>query len=553
MNLPLHNQRESMEFDIVIVGAGPAGLSAAIRLKQINPELSITIIEKGAEVGAHILSGAVIDPIGIDTLLPEWKNEHNHPFKTPVTSDQFFFLKPKHATRFPNIFRPKILSNDGCYIASLGDVCRWLSKKAEALGVEIYPGFSVSHTIQNDKGAIIGVLTDDMGLKKDGTPGENYMPGMVLLAKYTLIAEGARGSIAKQLIQKFDLSQGREPQKFGIGIKELWKVYNTKHKPGLVQHFTGWPLDNNTGGGGFLYHQENNLISVGLVVHLDYKNPYLSPFEEFQRFKTHPKLYEILKDAKRLAYGARVISEGGWQSVPKLTFPGGALIGCAAGFVNVPRIKGSHNAVLSGILAANKIATALAQGRAHDEVEEIEEQWRKGPIGKDLYKARNVKPLWEKFGTKYGIKLAGFDMWWQQLFGFSLFKTLSHGKEDYACLEPAEKFQPIAYPKPDGIVTFDRLSSVALSNTRHEENQPCHLKIASLEKQKDSEYAIYGGPSTRYCPAAVYEWLSHNDHKTYVINASNCIHCKTCDIKDPNQNINWTCPQGGEGPLYLHM
>ncbi|MCZ2204138.1 electron transfer flavoprotein-ubiquinone oxidoreductase [Bartonella sp. A05] len=552
MSANMQHQRESMEFDIVIVGAGPAGLSAAIHLKQINPELSVIILEKGAEIGAHILSGAVVDPIGIDTLLPEWRNEQNHPFKTPVSSDQFFLLKPKKAKLFPNIFLPKILSNDGCYIVSLGDVCRWLSKKAEALGVEIYPGFAVSHTLHNDNGAIIGVLTGDMGLEKDGTPGKNYMPGMALLAKYTLIAEGARGSIAKQLMQKFDLNKDCEPQKFGLGLKELWEVNPKKHKLGLVQHFTGWPLDNHTGGGGFLYHLENNLISIGFVVHLDYKNPYLSPFEEFQRFKTHPALYEIFKDAKRLAYGARVINEGGWQSVPKLTFPGGALIGCSAGFVNVPRIKGSHNAILSGILAADKIAAALAQGRAHDEVKEIEEQWRTGPIGKDLYKARNAKPLWAKYGTKYGIKLAGFDMWWQQLFGFSLFQTLPHGKADYACLEPAEKFQPIVYPKPDGIVTFDRLSSVALSNTHHEDNQPCHLKVVSLEKQKNSEYTIYGGPSTRYCPAAVYEWQNQN-HATYIINASNCIHCKTCDIKDPNKNINWICPQGGEGPVYPNM
>ncbi len=543
-----------MEFDIVIVGAGPAGLSAAIRLKQINPELSVTVVEKGTEVGAHILSGAIVDPIGIDALLPEWKNEHNHPFQTPVTSDQFFFLNPKYASLLPNIFLPKMLSNDGSYIVSLGDVCRWLSKKAEALGIEIYPGFAISDTIQNDDGAIIGVLTGDMGLNKDGTPGKNYMPGIALLAKYTLIAEGAGGSITKQLIKKFDLSKNREPQKFGLGLKELWEIDPQKHKRGLVQHFTGWPLDNDTGGGGFLYYQENNLISVGFVVHLDYKNPYLSPFEEFQRFKTHPQIYEIFKGAKRLSYGARAISEGGWQSVPKLTFPGGALIGCAAGFVNVPRIKGSHNAILSGILAADKIAIALDQGRAHDEVKEIEEHWRKGPIGKDLYKVRNAKPLWKRYGTKYGIKLAGFDIWWQQLFGFSLFRTLSHKKADYACLEPAKKFQPITYPKPDGVVTFDPLSSVALSNTHHEENQPCHLKVISLEKQKDSEYEIYGGPSTRYCPAAVYEWLEHNDdNKVYVINASNCIHCKTCDIKDPNQNINWTCPQGGEGPIYPNM
>ncbi|MCZ2328749.1 electron transfer flavoprotein-ubiquinone oxidoreductase [Bartonella sp. F02] len=553
MNANRHHQRESMEFDIVIVGAGPAGLSAAIRLKQINPELSIIVLEKSAEIGAHILSGAVVDPIGIDTLLPEWKNESDHPFKTSVTNDQFFLLKPQSAHVFPSLFRPKILSNDGCYVVSLGDVCRWLSKKAEKLGVEIYPGFSVSNVLHNDHGAIIGVLTGDMGLEKNGTPGKNYIPGIALLAKYTLIAEGARGSIAKQLIQKFNLSKNRDPQKFGLGLKELWEIDPQKHKPGLVQHFAGWPLDNKTGGGGFLYHQENNLISVGFVVHLDYQNPYLSPFEEFQRFKTHPQIYDIFQGAKRIAYGARAISEGGWQSVPKLTFPGGALIGCSAGFVNVPRIKGSHNAILSGILAADKIADALAQGRAHDEVTEIEDHWRQSPIGKDLYQVRNAKPLWTKYGTKYGITLAGFDIWWQQFFGFSLFKTLSHGKADHACLAPAEKFQPITYPKPDGIITFDRLSSVALSNTHYEENQPCHLKIASIETQKSSEYAIYGGPSARYCPAAVYEWHNDNDHTTYTINASNCIHCKTCDIKDPNQNINWTCPQGGDGPIYPNM
>ncbi|AQX27557.1 MULTISPECIES: electron transfer flavoprotein-ubiquinone oxidoreductase [unclassified Bartonella] len=553
MNADIHTQRETIECDIVIVGGGPAGLSAAIRLKQINPDFSIIILEKSTEIGAHILSGAVIDPIGINKLLPEWSNEQNHPFQTPVISDQLFLLTSKKAQIFPNILRPPILSNNGCYIVSLGNVCRWLSKKAEELGVEIYPGFPVSDILCNDYGAVIGVLTGDMGVEKNGTPGKNYIPGTALLAKYTLIAEGARGSIAKQLIKKFNLSKDREPQKFGLGLKELWKIDPQKHKLGLIQHFTGWPLDNYTGGGGFLYHQEDNLISVGFVVHLDYKNPYLSPFEEFQRFKTHPKLYELFKGAKRLAYGARTISEGGWQSVPKLTFPGGVLIGCSAGFVNVPRIKGSHNAILSGILAAEKIATALSQGRAHDEVTEIEDQWRKGPIGKDLYTVRNVKPLWAKYGTKYGIKLAGFDLWWQQFFRFSLFRTLPHRKEDYACLEPEAKFYPITYPKPDGIITFDRLSSVALSNTHHETNQPCHLKIISIEKQKSSEYAIYGGPSARYCPAAVYEWLKHDDHETYIINASNCIHCKTCDIKDPNQNIHWICPQGNEGPVYQNM
>ncbi|ALE03539.1 electron transfer flavoprotein-ubiquinone oxidoreductase [Bartonella ancashensis] len=553
MSANVRYERESIECDVVIVGAGPAGLSAAIRLKQIDPALSVIILEKSAEVGAHILSGAIMDPIGIDALLPEWRTEQDHPFQAPVTREQFFLLKPQYASVLPNILLPRILSNNGCYIISLGEICRWLSKKAEMLGVEIYPGFAVSDVLYGDNGTVTGVLTGDLGIEKDGTYGKNYTPGMILQAKYTLIAEGARGSVTKKLMQKFNLGQNHEPQKFGLGLKELWEINPQKHSRGLVQHFTGWPLDDKTNGGGFIYHQADNLLSVGFVVHLDYKNPYLSPFEEFQRFKTHPELYEIFKGAKRLAYGARAINEGGWQSVPKLVFPGGALIGCAAGFVNVPRIKGSHNAILSGMLAANYIASALKNGRAHDEVTEIEEQWRKSPIGKDLYKVRNSKPLWAKYGTKYGMKIVGFDLWWQQLFGFSLFGTLSHGKPDYACLDPIEKSQPITYPKPDGIVTFDRLSSVALSNTHHENNQPCHLEIISSEKQKNSEYEIYGGPSARYCPAGVYEWLEKDNQKTYVINASNCIHCKTCDIKDPNQNINWVCPQGNGGPLYPNM
>jgi electron-transferring-flavoprotein dehydrogenase len=546
-------ERESMEFDVVIVGAGPAGLAAAIRLKQVDPELSVVVLEKGAEVGAHILSGAVVDPVGIDRLLPGWRGEGDHPFKTPVTADHFLFLGPAGSIRLPNAVMPPLMSNHGNYVVSLGNVCRWLATKAEALGVEIYPGFAATEVLYNDEGAVIGVATGDMGIEKNGEPGPNYTRGMALLGKYTLIGEGVRGSLAKQLIAKFDLSKGREPQKFGIGLKELWQVKPENHKPGLVQHSFGWPLGMGTGGGSFLYHLEDNLVAVGFVIHLNYRNPYLSPFEEFQRFKTHAAIRGTFEGAKRLSYGARAITEGGWQSVPKLTFPGGALIGCSAGFVNVPRIKGSHNAVLSGMLAAEKIAGAIAGGRANDEVVEIENDWRASDIGRDLKRVRNVKPLWSKFGTGLGIMLGGFDMWMNQLFGFSLFGTLKHGKTDAASLEPAAQHKPIAYPKPDGVLTFDRLSSVFLSNTNHEEDQPVHLQVKDMALQKASELGVYAGPSTRYCPAAVYEWVEKDGEATFVVNAQNCVHCKTCDIKDPNQNINWVPPQGGEGPVYPNM
>ena len=545
--------RESMEFDVVIVGAGPAGLSAAIRLKQINPDLSVVIVEKGVEVGAHILSGAVVDPIGIDTLLPDWRNEQNHPFTTEVKEDHIFVLDETKAKQLSNRIMPKILSNHGKYIVSLGNVCRWLATKAEALGVEIYPGFAATEVLYNEDGAVTGIATGDMGVEKDGSHGPNYMRGMELLGKYVLIGEGARGSLAKTLINKFDLDKGRSPQKYGMGLKELWEIDPSKHHAGLVQHTLGWPLDDETGGGSFLYHMENNQIAVGFVVHLNYKNPYLSPFEEFQRFKTHPAIRPIFEGGKRIAYGARALTEGGWQSVPKLTFPGGALIGCSAGFMNVPRIKGSHNAVLSGVYAANAIANAIKAGHSHDEINEIENGWRDSAIGKDLYPVRNVKPLLSKYGTKNGVRLGGFDMWCQALFHFSFFGTMSHGLPDYLSLEPAEKHKPVDYPKPDGIVSFDRLSSVFLSNTNHEENEPCHLKVTSLDVQEKSELTVYAGPSTRYCPAGVYEWIEKDGRETYVINAQNCIHCKTCDIKDPNQNITWTCPQGGEGPVYPNM
>ncbi|MDV4160310.1 electron transfer flavoprotein-ubiquinone oxidoreductase [Rhizobium leguminosarum] len=546
-------ERESMEFDVVIVGAGPAGLAAAIRLKQVNPELSVVVLEKGAEVGAHILSGAVVDPIGIDRLLPGWRDEADHPFKTKVTSDHFLLLGPAGSVRLPNVLMPPLMNNHGNYIVSLGLVCRWLATKAEELGVEIYPGFAAVEVLYNDEGAVIGVATGDMGIEKNGEPGPNYTRGMELLGKYVLIGEGVRGSLAKQLIAKFDLQKDREPQKFGIGIKELWQVKSENHRPGLVQHSFGWPLGMKTGGGSFLYHLEDNLVAVGFVVHLNYKNPYLYPFEEFQRFKTHPAIRTTFEGGKRLSYGARAITEGGYQSVPKLSFPGGALIGCSAGLVNVPRIKGSHNAVLSGMLAAEKIAAAIVSGRSHDEVTEIETEWRKGDIGKDLKRVRNVKPLWSKFGTALGVALGGFDMWTNTLFGFSVFGTLKHGKTDAQSLEPASMHKPIAYPKPDGVLTFDRLSSVFLSNTNHEEDQPVHLQVKDMALQKSSEHDIYAGPSTRYCPAGVYEWVEKDGKDVFVINAQNCVHCKTCDIKDPNQNINWVPPQGGEGPVYPNM
>jgi electron-transferring-flavoprotein dehydrogenase len=550
-------ERESMEFDVVVVGAGPAGLAAAIRLKEMaieaGTEISVVVLEKGSEVGAHILSGAVIDPIAIDRLFPDWRDDPDHPFKVPVTDDRFFVLGKTGAIRIPAFLMPKLMNNHGNYVVSLGNVCRWLAKKAEDLGVEIYPGFAAAEVLYDDAGTVIGVATGDMGVGRDGAPKDTFTRGMALLGKYVLIAEGARGSLAKEIIARFRLDEGREPEKYGIGIKELWRIDPKKHKPGLVQHSFGWPLDLKTGGGSFLYHLDDDQVVVGFVVHLNYENPHLSPFEEFQRFKTHPSVRDTFEGGKRLAYGARAITEGGYQSVPKLSFPGGALIGCTAGFVNVPRIKGSHNAMLSGELAAEKIAAALAAGRAHDEPIEIEESWRSGDIGRDLFPVRNVKPLWSRFGTVIGVMLGGLDMWTHQLAGFSLFGTMRHGKPDSASLKPAADCPPIAYPKPDGKLTFDRLSSVFLSNTNHEEDQPIHLKVADPDLQKTSELGVYGGPSTRYCPAGVYEWIEKDGAPTYVINAQNCVHCKTCDIKDPNANIGWTVPEGGGGPTYPNM
>jgi electron-transferring-flavoprotein dehydrogenase len=540
-----------MEFDVVIVGAGPAGLAAAIRLKQLAPDLGVVVVEKGSEVGAHILSGAVIDPIGLDRLIPEWRTEDT-PIKTAVRDDRFYWLGQSAALRLPNIMMPPLMSNHGNFIVSLGNVCRWLATKAEALGVEIYPGFAAAEVLTDDNGAVTGVATGDMGVGKGGKPRSDFTRGMELRAKYTLFAEGARGNLSKQLIAKHGLADGRGPQKFGLGVKELWQVAPDKHQPGLVQHSFGWPLDNATGGGSFLYHFDDNLVSVGFVVHLNYANPYLSPFEEFQRFKTHPRIRATFEGGKRLSYGARVITEGGYQSVPKLSFPGGALIGCAAGFVNVPRIKGSHNAILSGMLAAEHAAEALSEGRANDELASYDAAWRDGDIGRDLWRVRNAKPLWSKLGTFLGIAAGGLDMWCNTL-GFSLMGTLGHGKSDAETLKPAAECSPIAYPRPDGKLTFDRLSSVFLSSTNHEEDQPPHLHVSDMALQKASEHDVYAGPSARYCPAGVYEWVEEGGQPRFVINAQNCVHCKTCDIKDPNRNITWVPPEGGGGPKYSNM
>jgi electron-transferring-flavoprotein dehydrogenase len=543
--------REAMEFDVVIVGAGPAGLAAAIRLKQISPDISVVVVEKGSEVGAHILSGAVIDPVGLDRLLPGWRGEDT-PIKTRVIDDRFYWLSATRWARLPNLMMPPLMSNHGSYVVSLGNVCRWLAGKAEGLGVEIYPGFAAAEVLFDGNGAVAGVATGDMGIAKDGHHKDSFTRGMELRAKYTLFAEGARGNLSKTLQARFGLADGREPQKFGLGLKELWQVTPERHLPGRVQHTFGWPLDNSTGGGSFLYHFDDRLVAVGFVMHLNYRNPYVAPFEEFQRFKTHPLVRGTFEGGKRLSYGARALTEGGWQSVPKLAFPGGALVGCAAGFMNVPRIKGSHNAMLSGMLAAEQVAEALKAGRAHDELAGYDAAWRNSDIGRDLWKVRNAKPLWSRFGTLLGIAMGGFDMWTNAA-GFSLFGTLGHGKPDSATLLPAAQFTPIVYPKPDGKLTFDKLSSVFLSNTNHEEDQPPHLRVADMTLQKASEYDVYGGPSARYCPAGVYEWVEEGGSPRFVINAQNCVHCKTCDIKDPNRNITWVPPEGGGGPNYPNM
>ncbi len=548
-------ERETMEFDVVIVGAGPAGLAAAIRLKQLavetNKEISVVVLEKGAEVGAHILSGAVIDPVALDRLLPDWR-EQDSPLTTPVTEDRFYYLGERGGLGFPTFLMPPLMSNHGCYIGSLGSLCRWLGEQAEALGVEIYPGIAVTQAIFGPGGEVEGVITGDMGVARDGTHKDSYTPGIALTGKYTLLAEGARGSLTKRLIKRFNLDAESGPQKFGIGLKELWEVSKEKHRPGLVQHTMGWPLDDATGGGSFLYHFGDNLVSVGFVVHLDYANPYLNPFKEFQRAKLHPRIKEHLEGGKRIAYGARALTEGGWQAIPRLAFPGGALIGCAAGFMNVPRIKGSHNAMLSGMMAAEAAFAAIDAGRARDVLTAYPKSVQESSIAKELRKVRNVKPLWSRFGTLAGVMLGGIDMWLNTLFPF-LRHTLRHAKPDCASLEKAAAAKPIEYPKPDGALSFDILSSVFLSGTNHAENQPVHLVLTDPTIPIEHNLPDYAEPAQRYCPAQVYEVVGEGRTRRFQINAQNCVHCKTCDVKDPSQNINWVPPEGGDGPNYVNM
>ena len=546
-------ERESMDYDVVIVGAGPAGLSAAIRLKQLDESLEVVVLEKGSEVGAHILSGAVLDPCGLDALIPDWK-EKGAPLNTPVTEDNFYMLGEAGQLRIPNMLMPPLMNNHGNYIVSMGNVCRWMPEQAEGMGVEIFPGMACSELMYDENGALKGVGAGELGREADGSQGPAYEPGMVLNGKYVFLAEGVRGSLSKMAIENYDLDAKSDVQKYGLGMKEIWEIDPEKHKPGTVTHTMGWPLGSNAGGGSFIYHLENNQVYVGFVVHLNYENPHVFPYMEFQRFKHHPMVVELLKGGKRVAYGARAISEGGWQSIPQVAFPGGALLGGSAGSVNVPRIKGNHNAMLSGKAAAEAAYEAIQEGRSGDTLEAYETALRTGPIAKDLKPVRNVKPLWSKRGLLASLTVGGFDMWTNNLTGLSVLGTMKHGKTDAESTRMAKVFEPIDYPKPDGVLSFDRLTNVSFAMTNHEESQPPHLQVKDQSTTVLDNFNKFGGPSARYCPAGVYEYVQEEGAGCrFVVNFQNCVHCKTCDIKEPGGNITWAVPQGGDGPNYPNM
>jgi len=544
--------RESMDYDVVVVGAGPAGLSTAIRLKQLNADLSVVVLEKGSEPGAHILSGAVMDPIAINELFPDWK-ERGAPLNQPVTGDEVLFLSAEGAKKTPAALVPDCFHNEGNYVISLGAVTKWLGEQAEALGVEIFPGFTAAEVLYDEQGQVKGVATGNLGIGKDGEPTENFQLGMELLGKYTVFAEGARGHLGKQLIAKFKLDAGRDPQSYGIGIKELWEVPASQAQPGLVVHTAGWPMDNSTYGGGFLYHLEGNKVTLGFVTGLDYQNPWLSPFEEMQRWKTHPAIRKHIEGGKRLSYGARAITAGGILSLPKLVFPGGALVGCDAGTLNAARIKGSHAAIKTGMLVAEAIAPALAAGRSHDELSTYAEAFEQSWLNEELQRSKNFKQ-WFKKGNTIGALMTGIEQWFLPKLGIKTPPWTIHRTEaDHTRLKPAAECPKIDYPKPDGKLTFDRLSSVFVSNTNHEENQPAHLTLKDASVPVKINLAKYAGPESRYCPAGVYEFVNKDGADQLVINAQNCVHCKTCDIKDPTQNIVWVTPEGGGGPNYAGM